>query len=292
MKQLNDNLTKEQELELGRKIQEMRAITTREDYDFNEISVEEMTTVIEGEQALEKLTGNYLNLARNIAHKHHKQTGTKYDLEDLLQDAISALIESAYAYDPSKNCRLSTYAFYGITKKVSTTINYQRLVRMPENKMGEYVEITKTQKEYSKLSEEEKAKYANELEYIYANVNKVSKEEVNLILENMQPQVSLNATIYDGEGQLMDIIEDESAEHKVKKAESLDEGLERIVNELTSFQRDLIAYEFEVFSPSMPYAEFLQTYGIDDKKVKSETRKTITKMANFAKKNNIKVSLA
>lgn len=291
IKQRNDNLTKDEELELGRKIQEMNAIKSKEDYDFDELTQKERKIVLDGDEALEILTGNYINLARNIAHKHHKRTGTRYDIEDLLQDAIGALIEAAYAYDPEKNCRLSTYAFYGITKKVSTTINFQRLVRMPENKMGEYVQITKAQKEYSDLTEEEKEKYTSELDYVYKNVGGIKKEEVDLVLENMQPQVSLNAEIYDGDGQLMDILVDENSEVEIKQVEALDEGVERIIKELTPFQRDLVAYEFEVFPASMPYEEFLEKYEITDKKVKSETRKTITKMANIAKKKKITVAI-
>lgn len=290
IKQRNDKLTKEEELELGRKIQLMKVITDMEDYDFYNLSKEEQTIVTEGEVALEILVGNYINLARDVAHKHHKKTGTRYDLEDLIADAISALVESAYAYDPSKNCRLSTYAYYGITKKVSTTINYQRLVRLPENKMGEYVQIVKAQKEYSNLSEDKKAKFKTELDYIYATVE-LKKEEIDLILENMQPQVSLNADIYENEGELMDILKDENSEVQIRQVEALDENLEKLLKELTQYQRDLIAYEFELFEPSMPFAKFVKAHDLNDKQLKSETRKTITKMANIAKKKNITVTL-
>lgn len=292
IKHRNDNLTKEQELAYGEKIQKMNAIKKVEGYDFDKLTQDERKTVLDGEEALEILTSNYINLARQIAHKHHKRTGTRYDLEDLLQDAISALIESACTYDPSKNCRLSTHAFYGITKKVSTTINFQRLVRLPENKMGEYIEITNAQKAYSLLTEEEKSKYDSELDYVYKNVGTIKKSEVDLILENMQPQVSLNTEIYDGDGQLMDVLADENAENEIRRTEQLDKGLEKIIKELTPFQRDLIAYEFEVYPPSMPYEKFLEVHQINDKKVKSEIRKTITKMSNIAKKQRITVNLA
>lgn len=290
IKQRNDNLTKEEELELGRQIQAMKSIIKAEGYSFDNLSPEEREIVLQGKEALEILVGNYINLARKIAHNHHKKTGTRYGIEDLLQDANAALVEAAYAYDPSKNCRLSTYAYYGITKKVSTTINYQRLVRMPENKMGEYVLITKAQKEYKELEEEEKEKYRSELDYVYKNVP-LEREEIDLILQNMQPQVSLNATIYDGEGELMDILEDENSEIEINEFEALDEGLQRIINELTPFQKELVAYEFGVYPPSIPYDEFLKKHNLTDKKVKNETRKTITVMANIAKRNKIVVTL-
>lgn len=291
IKHKNDNLTKEEELAYGVQIQKMREIKSAEDYDFDLLTTDERKLVLDGDEALNILTSNYINLARKIAHKHHKRTGTRYEIEDLLQDAITSLIESAITYDPNKNCRLSTHAFYGITKKVSTTINFQRLVRLPENKMGEYIEITKAQKEYNNLSEEQKKDYDSELDYVYENVGTIKKEEVDLILENMQPQVSLNAEIFDGDGELIDILQDEDGEKEIRKVEQLDKGLEQIISELTPFQQDLIAYEFEVYKPSMPYEVFLEKYEITDKKVKSETRKTITKMANIAKKNKITINL-
>lgn len=292
IKQRNDKLTKEEELGLGFQIQEMSAIVSKEGYDENNLSSEEEEIVSRGEYALEVLTGNYINLARNIAHTHHKRTGTRYDLEDLLQDAIGALVEAAYAYDPSKDCRLSTYAYYGITKKVSSSINFQRLVRMPENKMGEYIQITKAQREYADMSEEARSGYKSELDYVYQNVGKLKKSEVDLVLENMQPQVSLNAEIYDGDGQLMDILKDEKSEIEIKEVSALDEGVEKIIKGLTPFQQDLVAFEFEVFPASMEYSDFLLKYNVTDKQVKSETRRTITKMANIAKKNKIVVSMA
>lgn len=291
IKQRNDKLTKEEELNLGFQIQEMSAIVSREGFDAENLSLDEEKIVSKGDYALEVLTGNYINLARNIAHVHHKRTGTRYDLEDLLQDAIGALVEAAYAYDPSKDCRLSTYAYYGITKKVSSSINFQRLVRMPENKMGEYIQITKAQREYADMNEEARKDYTSELDYVYKNVGKLKKSEVDLVLENMQPQVSLNAEIYDGDGQLMDIIEDENSEIEIKEVSALDEGVERIINELTPFQQDLVAFEFEVFPASMEYSAFLSKYDVTDKQVKSETRRTITKMANIAKKNKIVVNM-
>lgn len=290
IKHRNDELSKDDELELGRRIQEMRMVKNREHYDFFELNDDEREIVEIGEEALEILIGNYINLARSIAHKHHKRTGTRYPLEDLLQDAVGALVESANAYDPSKDCKLGTYAFYGITKKVSTTINYQRLVRMPENKMGEYILITRAQKEYADLPDEEKDKYKNEMDYIYKNVEKLSRQEVDLILGNMQPQISLNARINEGQGELMDIIPDSDSEINLEMKEYLDENVEKIINQLTPYQKDLVAYEFGVYKPSMPYEDFLLEHNLTDRSAKREINKTITVMINIAKKRKMKIS--
>lgn len=286
----DDKLTKNEELELGRKIQKMNVVL-KEKEDEGERTLEEKKIVKEGNEALESLVSNYINLARNITHKLHAKTGTKYALEDLLQDAISALVESAKFYDPEKDCKLGTYAYYGITKRVSATINLQRLVRLPENKMGDYIKITDSQKEYNLLSDSDKSKFKNELDYVYSKSG-VKKGDVDLILENMQPQVSLNSSsnFLDG-NELMDIIMDPKEDEMKVRAEGLDPGVEKIINELTPFQKDLVAYEFGVFTPSVEYSEFLSKNELDDKKVKNLTRKTITIMSNLAKKMNISVQL-
>lgn len=273
-------LTKQEELVLGRKIQVMKEL--KENVDSEDFTKEDYRTIAEGEIALETLVSSYYNLARKIAHTHHKKTGTKYSIEDLLQDAISALVDSAYKYDPSKNCRLSTYAYYGITKRVSTTINYQRLVRLPENKMGEYIKISQAQTEYGELPIEEQEKWVSELAYVYANVGDLKREEVDLILSNMQPQVSLNADIYDGDGELMDLMVDEKAEQEVVSYGNLDSETLRILNNLSDYEKDLVAYEFGAFAPSMPYSEFQEQNELDDKKIKSETRKVVRKMRKIA----------
>lgn len=276
-------LTKQEELDLGYKIQAMRELKEEKSQMSNKsLSVNQQKVIDEGELALETLVSSYYNLARKIAHTHHKRTGTRYSIEDLLQDAISALVDSAYKYDPGKNCRLSTYAYYGITKKVSSTINYQRLVRMPENKMGDYIVISKAQKAYGELTLEEQEEWGHELAYVYANVGKLKREDVDLILSNMQPQVSLNAEIYDGEGELMDLMVDENAQVEVQSAGTIDGDVLEIINKLTPYEKDLIAYEFGAFAPSMPYSEFQEKHELTQRKMTRDTRKTIRKMRKMA----------
>lgn len=117
IKQRNDNLTKEEELQLGEKIQAMKKIKARIKAGYDKVSQEEQRIINEGDEALEILIGNYYNLARDIAHKHHKRTGTNYDIEDLLQDAISALVEAAYDYDPAKIVNLALTPFMVLPKR-------------------------------------------------------------------------------------------------------------------------------------------------------------------------------
>lgn len=292
IQQRNDNLTKEEELELGRKVQAWQKVEAQIEagHDCLEDCEDIQKTIDEGREAFEILVGNYYNLARKIAHRHHKRTGTNYAIEDLLQDAIVALCEAAYTYDPAMNCRLSTHAFYGITKEVTTTINKQRLVRMPENKMGEYNQILRVQEEYNSLVAEGKKPEITELEYIYQNVD-IKKEEVDLILNNMQPSVSLNAGVGEGDSEVMDLVANEYHNFDVDSVEfaHLDDHLLNILAQLDPMERDIVAYEYGAFPASMKYSEFLVKYNMTDRQVKFATKRVLRKMRKLAEGVDIDV---
>lgn len=283
LKQRKVRLTKDEEVALGYKIKAMQELKSKIESKSTILTAQERQIMTEGEKAVETIVSNYYNLARNIAHKHHKKTGTRYSIEDLLQDAISALVEAAFNYDPDKNCYLGTYAYYGITKRVSTTINFQRLVRMPENKMGEYILISNAQKIYNELTEAEKNEYDNELEFIYKNVD-LKKEEVDLILTNMQPQVSLNSPIFDGDGELMDILVDENSVSEINNIDNLDIKITNVIDKLSQYEKDLIAFEYGLYPASMDYSEFKKKYDLTDRKVKAEIKKAERKMKKIAEK--------
>lgn len=283
IKQREDNLTKEEELALGRKVQAMQKVKARLEDPIHEITDEEILILEEGNEAFEILVGNHYNLARQAAHKYHQRTGTKYSIEDLEQDAILALVEATITFNPDKNCRLSTHAYYGITKKVTSTINYQRLVRLPENKMGDYIKISNAQKAYQGLTEEEQAKFNDELDYVYKHVD-ISEENVNIILRNMQPQVSLNAPIYEEEGELVDTLVDEGAGEEVANAGQIDERILQVLKKLSLYEKDLIAFEYGLYPSSMELEEFKTQYGLTDKEVEREVKKVKKKLKKIGSK--------
>lgn len=282
IKQRNDKLTKEEELELGRRIQEWQKVEAQIEAGHDMIdNAEEI--IQEGKEAFEILVSNHYNLARKIAHRHHKRTGTRYAIDDLLQDAITALCEATYTYDPAMDCRLSTHAYYRITKEVTTSINKQRLVRLPENRMGQYSDILKLKDEYQSLVTEGKVNGITELQYIYDNAD-ISREDIDIILNNMTPTVSLNATIADSDSEVGDYIESNETYYDVDDVElsDLDTNLLTILEQLSPMERDLVAYEYGAFPASMEYSDFLVKYDMTDRKVKLATTRTLRKMRKIA----------
>lgn len=284
----NDNLTKEDELELGRQIQAY--LKAEEDVKTAKDSEkEELFEIIRvGQAAYEKLVGNYINLARDIAYRHHRKTGTRYSSEDLIQDALWALCSAAYTYDPSKNCKLSTHAYYAITKKVSVRINQERFVRLPENKMGEYYEIKKAEAAWKELSDEEKAKV--DLDDFIVETTGLPQQEIDLIFSIMRPIISLQAPINElGTGELQDLVADPESgqlEYIDNYSELDNPELVELLRGLTPFERDLIAFEYNAFPPSVSFQDFLVKYNMNDTDITRETRKAIRKMKRVAAKKN------
>lgn len=281
IKHVNDNLTKDEEIELGWTIQAgiiaQHQLELGNYSDDNEKKRLEMQ--VDGKlNAVEILSRNHYNMARKIAHSYKKSTGTRYPIEDLMQDAITELVDATYRYNPAMNCRLSTFAYQRISKKVSTEINKQRIVRLPENKMGEYLQITRAKTDYSYLEDPEMTEY----DYIIETTG-LNPIEIDIIMNNMQPTVSLNTTIKDSENELGDSLDlDMPDDYIITDYKDLDVSLVKVLKQLSQKERDLIAFEFNAFQPTLSYSEFLVKYNMDDQGVTRETRRAIRKMKKCA----------
>lgn len=278
-----ERLTKVEELELGYKIRCMMDLRKAGFTGVNEYE----SIFTEGEEAVEELSSNYYNLVRNIAYKLHRRTGTRCLVEDLIQDGIYGLLKSTYKYDISKNCTLGTYAYYGITKEISTSINYHRLIRMPENKMSEYNEILKVKANYKLLNDEEKMLYPTKMDYIYSSTSDIGEEEVDLIIGNMQPSLSLNTDGNDKrKDELITSIEDKDSENQFRNLEVLSD-LEVVLNGLSEYDKNLISYEFGIVKPTIPYEEFKVKYKLTDRQINYRIKDVIVRAREVASNLNL-----
>lgn len=294
IKERNDNLTKEQELELGRLIQARNVAQIMIEEDPSRPDKEELLEVItKGDEAHETLFLNHVNLARKIAHTLHRRTASRVPIEDVIQDALIGLSEATYKYDPSKNCKLTTHAYYGISKRVSVELNKGRFVRMPENQHGVLVKINKAKREY--IEEEIEG---DEIEFIVERSG-VPIGEVNLILSNMQPTVSLNAPIGDdNQGQLLDFVNTEGGlsfgigdhaaefESETSANDISNAILKDMLETLDEKELDILAFEYGAFPPSMSYDEFLVSYNMTDRQFTSAARRLIRKLKKVAEEQN------
>lgn len=282
--------TKAEELELGHKVQLGLAAKTEldsiEPSSSNKDKIKELQEIIhDGQTAHDELFMSHIDLANNLARQIHEKTSTRYSLSDIMQDAYIGLSEAIDSYDPSKNCRLSTYAFWKISKIISITINKMRPVRLPENKMGDYLHIVKAEEKF--LSTNKNPTDEELLQYVM-KVTKLSKETIYLIKTNMLGAISLNLPINEDGTEFSNLIEDKSDNQSMLIENDV---LFSLINKLSPKERNIIAFEFRVGSSTMKLKDFMNKYNLDNEAMKKSARMIVRKLRKIANTEKLSRSL-
>jgi len=129
-------LTPEQELTMGRKVQEMVALNERcQQAGGNgtkcEYSSEEKKALKAGERAKNQMITANLRLVVNLAKRYQ---GKGLDLLDLIQEGTLGLTRAVEKYDPKRGHRFSTYAYWWIRQGLNRALSTQsRTIRIPVN---------------------------------------------------------------------------------------------------------------------------------------------------------------
>lgn len=111
-----------------RDIKRFHRLTKEEENEINYIILN--GTENEIQKAREKLVNHNLRLVISVAKRYNKKR--EIDLEDLIQEGNSGLIKAAKLYDPTKECKFSTYATNIIKQKIiRCIIDTSRTIRYP-----------------------------------------------------------------------------------------------------------------------------------------------------------------
>ena len=129
-------LTPEQELMLGRKVQEMVAITepcliaggSGPSCEYND---NQRFVIRRGEKAKNQMITANLRLVVNLAKRYQ---GKGLDILDLIQEGTLGLTRAVEKYDPTRGHRFSTYAYWWIRQGLNRALSTQsRTIRIPVN---------------------------------------------------------------------------------------------------------------------------------------------------------------
>ena len=129
-------LTPEQELMLGRKVQEMVAITepcliaggSGPSCEYND---NQRFVIRRGEKAKNQMITANLRFVVNLAKRYQ---GKGLDLLDLIQEGTIGLTRAVEKYDPTRGHRFSTYAYWWIRQGLNRALSTQsRTIRIPVN---------------------------------------------------------------------------------------------------------------------------------------------------------------
>lgn len=187
---IKENLTKEEELSLGVKIQAMLQVKKTLEENAKP-STAQRQIIRAGESAATQLIQSNIRLVYKLANSFKKRMPLSPDIEELYADGMLGLARAVNKYDPSKCNKFSTLATPWIHQAISRGVNSTyRLVRLPENRVADYINIIKIQKEYTESNLTSK-----EISEIVMDRLNLTESKYNKIINAAATHVSLNKTI-------------------------------------------------------------------------------------------------
>lgn len=277
-------LTKDEELELGTRIQKARRIQELQakDNDLDSYTVDGVTftpdeaaeAIVLGDKAIKKLLESNSALVWSRARLFKSKNPYVYDLEDLVQDGFIGLLRAAEKYDPTRGNKFSTVAFYWIDQAIARSVNKTaRLIRLPENRVQDFYNISKIRASY-----EESNLSQGEIDQIAMSELDLTLDEFTNITRAAAIPTSLSRPVNFGDSsdsrELIDYIADtESGESTEDTA--IREGMRSILFEkfqvLSEIEREVIVASFLIEDPKTKrrtMRELTEVYSLTPAKMK------------------------
>ncbi|AAQ00835.1 MULTISPECIES: RpoD/SigA family RNA polymerase sigma factor [Prochlorococcus] len=208
-------LTNEQEITLGRQVQELISLEklerelestngkkpSKEDLAIDAgISVRELSKRLKrGVRAKERMVSANLRLVVSVAKKYTKRN---MELLDLIQEGTIGLVRGVEKFDPARGYKFSTYAYWWIRQGITRAIaEKSRIIRLPIHITELLNKLKKGQRELSQHLERTPT-----MQELSAYVEIPVEEVKDLMFRASQP-VSLESKVGDGEDtSLLDLL--------------------------------------------------------------------------------------
>jgi RNA polymerase sigma factor (sigma-70 family) len=254
-------LTTEQEIQLGRQIQEMRAFqaTGREPQTQAERRV-----IRNGQRAMNRMMESNLRLVVTIARKYYRMCQT-LELMDVISLGNIGLAKAAEKFDPSLGYKFSTYAYWWIWQSISRGITDQdRLIRLPAHQVEKLGKIRKHQRLNPSVSVTEAAAATG-----------VETADLDLALRSMS-LASLDQMVVEDGDPLVTMIADErqSPDDELDRATGVD-GLRQAMEYLQPRDRRVVEMRF---GEEMTFAEIARRLGVSRELVRQRQKKALNRL--------------
>lgn len=251
-----EHLTKDEELALGLLVQKsiaaekvLKVDSSAKVYTINgeSLTPSEIENVIRiGKKATSKLAESYSAFVWSRARSFKARYPSAPELDDLAQEGFLGLVKAIQKYDPSRGNKLSTVAYYWIDQAIGRSTNKTgRLIRLPENRIGDFVKINRMRAEL-----EDSGLTDSEINDEIRTELKLSNADfINITTAGVSP-ISLNRRIsYDGSEskELMDFVADEEVTGSSEELALSDMMMELLADKLqnlSEMERDIIASSF------------------------------------------------
>ncbi len=150
-----------------------------------------------GTKASHELVQSNILLVRHMAHEFKRRMPASPDHEEIFAMGMIGLWKAARKYDPRRENKFSTVAYNWIRQSIVREINNtHRLVRLPENRVGDYIEISRIRRE-----NKDRELTEVEIEDIAMDELGLSREKIREINNAAGNHASLNKTVGEDDGE-------------------------------------------------------------------------------------------
>ena len=228
------------------------------------------------EKARQKILNANLRFVVNIAKQYQ---GRGLDLMDLISEGNIGLITAIGKFEPEKGYHFISYAVWWIRQSILKAIYEKaRMIRLPQNRINEVVQIDKARKSL-------KGHYSEEEELVkVAQILGMSKEHVREMILISREMLSLNASCKsDSEdaNTLGDFIEDKtytSPEEHVEKL-NMSEKIEDALSTLSEREAEVLRYRFGLKGDkAMSLKEVGDIFNLTKERIRQIEKKALTRL--------------
>jgi RNA polymerase nonessential primary-like sigma factor len=259
-------LSHEQEITLGRQVQElvaleeleqeltMRAAGSKPDLDQLAQAAGLTVPVLRkrlraGQRAKERMVSANLRLVVSVAKKYTKRN---MELLDLIQEGTIGLVRGVEKFDPTRGYKFSTYAYWWIRQGITRAIaEKSRTIRLPIHITETLNKLKKGQRELSQ--ELGRTPTVTEL----AEFVDLPEEEVKDLLCRARQPVSLETKVGDGDDtELLDLLASEGSQpEELVDGECLRGDMRALLERLPDLQGRVLKMRYGIPCADVPDPE-------------------------------------